>query len=74
MQSADIMDNASQSVIDFENHCIRAHQSKQAIHSDTASSVKYCIDCDCEIPERRKQAMPKAIRCVRCQEIYDQDN
>jgi len=74
MQSADIMDNASQSVIDFENQCIRAHQSKQAIYSDTAESVLYCVDCDVKIPERRKQVLPKAIRCVRCQEIYDQGN
>ena len=74
MYSADIVDNASQSVIDFENHCIQQHQSKQNAHSSTAESVLYCVDCEVKIPDRRKQVLPKAIRCVRCQEIHDQDN
>ncbi len=74
MHSADIMDNASQSVIDFENYCIQNHKSKQSTYSDTAKSVLYCVDCDTKIPEKRKQAIPNAIRCVKCQEIYDQDN
>lgn len=74
MHAADIMDNVSQSVIDFENHCILMHKSRQEVTSYTAESVIYCIDCECKIPERRKQVLPKAIRCVKCQELYDQDN
>lgn len=30
-----------------------------------------CEDCDTEIPERRRQQMPNATRCVKCQEIVE---
>ena len=30
-----------------------------------------CEDCDAEIPERRRQQVKNATRCVRCQEIVE---
>ena len=30
-----------------------------------------CEDCDVVIPTRRLEAEPTALRCVRCQEIYE---
>ena len=32
---------------------------------------KDCVDCDDEIPEERRRAVPGANRCTRCQEIYE---
>lgn len=29
---------------------------------------RYCVDCDAEIPQRRRDKHPSAIRCVPCQE------
>ena len=31
-------------------------------------SALECEDCGCPIPERRRQAVPGCVRCVRCQE------
>lgn len=30
-----------------------------------------CINCEEEIPEDRRQAVPGCLRCVRCQEEYE---
>lgn len=30
-----------------------------------------CDDCDEPIPEARRRAYPAAIRCVRCQSIFE---
>lgn len=31
-------------------------------------SLTHCIDCDDEIPERRRQLLPGVERCVGCQQ------
>ena len=30
-------------------------------------SAFFCIDCDCRIPESRRQACPGCLRCTECQ-------
>lgn len=30
-----------------------------------------CIDCDCIIPQARRRAIPGCVRCVECQQEYD---
>jgi len=30
-----------------------------------------CADCDAAIPTQRLEAEPTALRCVRCQELYE---
>ena len=30
-----------------------------------------CIDCDEPIGEKRKQAVPWAVRCIKCQTAYE---
>jgi len=37
------------------------------------SSLKYCIDCDDEIPEKRR-AVGGVKRCICCQEFHDTRN
>lgn len=34
-------------------------------------SEHFCLDCDCEIPERRRLAIPGVKYCVTCQVRYD---
>lgn len=34
-------------------------------------SASHCLDCEGEIPEARRQAMPGCIRCVSCQNMYE---
>ena len=31
-----------------------------------------CIDCDEPIGEKRKQAVPWAVRCIKCQTAYEE--
>lgn len=35
------------------------------------SSARFCVDCDVPISEARRQAVPGATRCVRCQDIFE---
>lgn len=30
-----------------------------------------CDDCGCEIPGARRAAMPNAVRCAPCQEVFE---
>ena len=34
-------------------------------------SAKYCIECEEEIPQRRREAVPGVKMCVSCQEARD---
>jgi phage/conjugal plasmid C-4 type zinc finger TraR family protein len=34
-------------------------------------SLKFCEECDSEIPEARRKAVPGVRLCVRCQVEYD---
>lgn len=36
-----------------------------------AEGTADCVDCDEEIPEDRKKAMPNARRCASCQEKHE---
>ena len=33
------------------------------------NNLKYCIDCEGEIGEARKLAMPSAKRCIECESL-----
>ena len=35
--------------------------------------LTHCEDCDAEIPEARRKAMPGARLCVTCQEAHDHE-
>jgi len=35
------------------------------------SGIIYCLDCDEEIGEARKKAVPSAVRCIDCQSLKD---
>lgn len=30
-----------------------------------------CVDCEEEIPEARRQAVPHCVRCIECQEVFE---
>jgi phage/conjugal plasmid C-4 type zinc finger TraR family protein len=43
------------------------HQRRQPV----GPGLTHCEDCDEEIPEARRQAVPGCRRCVSCQEILE---
>lgn len=53
----------------------RSEAEREAI---IANRIRYagisrleCIDCDDDIPQRRREAIPGCQRCIDCQEIHD---
>lgn len=42
-----------------------------ALRRANDGSYGLCVDCDAVIPKLRLEAEPTALRCVRCQEIYE---
>ena len=40
----------------------------------TGESLKRCEECDAEIPEARRKAVPGVRFCVRCQTEADEEN
>lgn len=37
----------------------------------SGESLEFCIDCEEEIPEARRKAMPGCKRCISCQEEHE---
>lgn len=37
-------------------------------------SLKYCEECDTEIPQGRREAVPGVRLCVNCQQMIDEEN
>ena len=40
----------------------------------SGESLTHCEECDAEIPEGRRKAIPGVHLCIRCQEIIDNEN
>ena len=51
----------------------RAAEAVEALHRIDTGSYGTCIDCKEKIPVARLRAKPKAIRCVQCQDVDEQD-
>ena len=39
----------------------------------SGDSALTCVECDCEIPEARRKALPGVQLCVACQEILESE-
>lgn len=62
-------------VRDSNEFNVTAHaMSAQSVvkNYNTANDAMYCVDCGRVIPEARKKAIPGSVRCVACQEAYDE--
>jgi RNA polymerase-binding transcription factor DksA len=42
-----------------------------ALRRTSDGTYGLCADCDVVIPTARLEAEPTALRCVRCQELYE---
>jgi len=42
-----------------------------ALHRAQDGSYGFCADCGAEIPLARLEVEPTALRCVRCQELFE---
>lgn len=48
-------------------------QARHALHHEGESAI-HCQECDAQIPDKRRAALPGVRLCVACQEIHDQEN
>lgn len=55
----------------IEESINRAVQNIRDQVSENLESEYFCVDCDNEIPEQRRQAIKGVIRCVHCQDKFD---
>ena len=46
----------------------------EAARRSTARNCHVCQDCDVAISEARRQAVPGATRCVRCQSLHENNH
>lgn len=51
-------------------HILAANIENARAHN-APNSIVDCIDCDKPIGDKRKQAMPSAVRCIQCQSAWE---
>ncbi len=61
----DIIDDAARTETQFQQMALARQLSGQK--SRPAQSARYCLGCDAEIPQARREAAPGCQYCVQCQ-------
>ena len=59
--SADMLDEATE----LTQHNIDISVAAMRINHNAVSAT-HCIDCGCEIPKKRREAMPGCDMCIEC--------
>lgn len=53
---------------DFQAFALQQHRLNR---EPTGYTGTHCIDCEEEIPEERRQAVPGCLRCLDCQSLHE---
>ena len=64
----DELDQAQAYSDDFQAYALKQHRIGQELSNYTGS---HCLDCEEEIPEKRRQAKPGCRRCIDCQADFE---
>lgn len=64
---SDIVDRANDEADAWINEKIR-----QATKSQIPNTITECVGCGEDVGEKRKQALPHAVRCIKCQTRLEQ--
>jgi len=76
-QARDMEDDSFSNLIvdlnlsEVERDAEELRRIEAALRRANDGSYGLCVDCDAVIPKERLEAEPTALRCVRCQEIYE---
>nr|WP_284694589.1 TraR/DksA C4-type zinc finger protein [Geomonas sp. Red32] len=62
------MDRTQQINEDFQSFALDQNLRGREVQN---SAAIICINCEEEIPEDRRKAVPGCLRCVTCQEEYE---
>ena len=69
----DFFDRAQARELQLREDALRDQVRRAGLVGKTmADSATECIDCDAQIPEARRWAMPGCQRCVKCQSTFEQ--
>lgn len=63
---SDIVDRAN-----LESEALLSEQIRQVTKGLIPNNLTDCIDCGEPIGEQRKQSVPWATRCTKCQTLYE---
>lgn len=68
------MDMVDRAANEIEHYLSVKLANIQQQHSEVDDKIteRYCVDCGELIPQERLKAIPGAIRCVSCQEAFEQ--
>lgn len=64
----DEADQAQRYNEDFQAYVLERQKHSREPGNYTGTT---CLDCDEEIPEKRRQAMPGCRRCIECQTLHE---
>ena len=66
-------DFADKAQAEYEQHFHRAMAERIKRLAETPrESATHCFECGCEIPEKRRQAVPGCEYCIKCQENMEE--
>lgn len=68
----DQFDRAQELDAMYRNQAIEIWE--QGARQQSTASNKYCEDCETEIPEERRLAVPGCRRCRTCQQKWEQQS
>ncbi|MCW6036806.1 TraR/DksA C4-type zinc finger protein [Spirulina subsalsa FACHB-351] len=54
-----------------DEEALAARLERERLARESQVGTAECIDCEDEIPLRRRQALPWVRRCVTCQQLAD---
>ena len=67
----DDLDYIQEQIDEFQASALAVHQRHREPDDNNGSC---CIDCEDEIPLKRRQAIPGCRRCITCQEHHETES
>lgn len=68
---ADVADHANDQIERELESLLQAHSARAALAAQSRSLDGCCIDCDGDIGEARRRALPMTNRCIDCARIAE---
>lgn len=65
----DIFDRAQEADAEFRRKALEKQRRESKM---TGKSLTECIECGDDIPDSRRQACPGCMRCLDCQQAYEE--
>ena len=71
MRNPDLIDRASELEQRQRDQAIQAARNPPKEQPRQNENGRYCIDCTVQIPTKRLQKVPFAVRCIDCQTLKE---